>query len=278
MSEKGNIYEKYVRKAALLMKKIDVEERGKRKYNKNDYKNDLAGWLVEEVGKHARDICERCGRYLDVLKDAYLSVGKDVLVCEFTSTSRIIADVSSPFAWLIDEVGLSWDPLLDAPTIPGLKGAVRAAAEWDNPKLVEFLFGKAEKEESYFSLLTFTEAYPVDLPRDGLLLVRDVITPIYSLEKDAVEEHKAEPTPVQMIALNKGVKFRFLIVLNSDYEKLREKACKALDSSNYPENVVEKLKAYVKSVGEEFGVGAKTPSGYGYYTLNNLTLERGVRR
>ncbi|MEM4949672.1 MAG: type III-B CRISPR module RAMP protein Cmr6 [Candidatus Jordarchaeales archaeon] len=266
-----NVYEAYVRKAtALLLKHND--------HNDNDkevYKGELAEWICQEVDKKKEDICSRCRKYLEALKAAYVSAGKHVVTCDITSTSRVIVDVSSPFAWLIDEVGLAWDPLLDSPIISGIKGVVRAAAEWtDDAKIVEVLFGKAEKEEAQLSLLSFTEAYPVE--SKGKLVVRDVITPIYSLERGTVKEHEAEPTPVNFIAINKGVKFRFLVILNSDYEKLTSDV-KSLLGENYPQNVVSKLEKYVKKAVEELGVGGKTSSGYGSFTLTSIKLEGGVK-
>lgn len=267
MSRQGgrykNVYETYFRKAvALLLRE------GKEAYKKN-----LADETVKMVNERREEICARCEKYLRALKGAYIAAGKHVATCDITSTSRVVVDVSSPFAWLIDEVGLAWDPLLDAPVISGLKGAVRAAAEWiDNTQVVEALFGKAKDKESQFSLLSFTEAYPVESKEK--LVVRDVITPMYSLERGTLEEHKAEPTPVNFIAINKGVTFRFLVILNSDYEKLVGNINKLLGGS-YPQNVNSKLETYVEKAVSELGVGGKTSSGYGSFTLKRPVKVEG---
>ena len=266
MNKLESIYDMYLRKALVLMKKPNSKE---------EYKNNLADWLIKKVEKNSNEICDRCKNYLDALEKEYISAGKHVISCEMTSTSRVIADISSPFAWLIDEVGLSWDPLLDAPTLPGIKGAVRAAAEWlaDTQK-VEAIFGKAGEEEAYLSLLAFTEAYPIKPPADNKILVRDIITPIYSLEKNAIEEHRAEPTPIQLVAINRGVTFRFLVILNSDYKTLVEKACKTHKVNNYPEGLRPVLEKYVRKAAEDLGFGAKTSSGYGIFRIEKITLRR----
>ncbi|MEM3465878.1 MAG: type III-B CRISPR module RAMP protein Cmr6 [Candidatus Jordarchaeales archaeon] len=272
-----NIYEAYLRKATALLLMLGESGKGEKKgrYGKEDYKRELTDWIYKKVNERKENICSRCEKHLEVLKAAYASAGKHVVTCDITSTSRVIVDISSPFAWLIDEVGLAWDPLLDAPIISGIKGAVRAAAEWmDNAQLVEALFGKAKEKEAHLSLLSFTEAYPVKSGNE--LIVRDVITPMYSLERGTVEEHRAEPTPVNFIAINKGVKFRFLVILNSDYEELTS-GVKSLLGENYPQNVVSKLEKYVKKAVEELGIGGKISSGYGSFTLTSINLERGVR-
>lgn len=266
MNKLGSLYDAYLRKALALMKDS----------SKEDYKTKLAGWLIKKVNENSDKICGRGKSYLDILEKEYISAGKHIASCEMTSTSRVIADVSSPFAWLIDEVGLSWDALLDTPTLPGIKGAVRAAAEWlaDTQK-VEAIFGKAGETEAHFSLLAFTEAYPVKPPNDKKILVRDVITPIYSLERGEIEEHQAKPTPIQLLAVNRGVTFRFLIILNSDYKTLVEKACKALKVDDYPQGIKAELEKYVRKAAEDLGFGAKTSSGYGTFKIEKVTLKGG---
>lgn len=274
----NNLYELYVRRAIHEISKIQLNK------NKAKYKDTLADFIINLVARNTQRIIKTNAKYMEILKKNIESTGKIVREIKFKSVTRVLIETSSPFAWLIDEIGLAWDPILETPYIPStqLKGAVRAAIEINrDEKLKKALWytiykkDKEKEERERIALFSFTNAYPVGIDSENKngskgILEREVITPIYGEEP---EEDKAEPTPVQFIVIPRGVIFKCLIIF--DINRLRENlhyiANKLGMQSETIENIINfllnKLIKYTKIALEDIGLGAKTSSNYGYFEL-----------
>lgn len=138
-----------------------------------------------------------------------------------------------------------------------LKGAVR--------KLVEGRLGLQLPEDEgrwgWAGSVVFFDAYPDGAGKGGLLLVPEVITPHYREEESKGEiefaEHRASPTPIQFLAIERDAHFIFPIAGRSD-EELRVAG--------------ELLKAAL----EEVGIGAKTTSGYNIFSCVSVESVRSA--
>jgi len=162
----------------------------------------------------------------------------------------IVGMASEVFGKQIFEVGLSWDPLLNLPYIPGssLKGAFRSYLEYENLKYDQFLGSGPESSspEPESSSIIFLNSYPVR--SESNLLVPEVTTPIYGADK--VREVEAMPKPVIYPVINKGVTFRIIIGVKGKGKAI--------------ENLLEDfMRESLKR-----GIGAKTLLGYGFMELS----------
>lgn len=207
---------------------------------------------LEEVSRRYEEV-ERAYREL---KFSYRRVNARL-------TYRGLVGLGESFGRLAFEVGLSWDPLLQLPYYPGsgVKGAARAIAKQGGVEGVELseadlkrIFGYIKDQEAKIGTVIFHDAYPVETNREGLLLVPDVLTPIYKEELEAREdplkglkEHLVKPTPITFLAIAEGVRFEFLIASRSEEDLKAAEAC---------------LKAALR-----FGIGAKTSVGYSMFEV-----------
>lgn len=187
--------------------------------NRDEYKNELANLIVEltKNSKYYNKMIKCTRRYMEFLKEVIKSTGKKVISVLINSRTRVLVDVSSPFGWLIDEIGLSWDKVLDTPKIPSteIKGAVSAVFEWYDKKLRDYLFGSAHEYGSMKSLIDFSDAFLVGITKQNTVLERDVITPIYAPDPEKIMEHRAKPVPIQFLVISPDVKFEFLIIIDT---------------------------------------------------------------
>ncbi|ACB07193.1 RAMP superfamily CRISPR-associated protein [Candidatus Korarchaeum cryptofilum] len=189
------------------------------------------------------EVFKKASNLLDMQKSALKSCGYDVFDFLAVTRSRLIVGMASEiFGKQIFEVGLSWDPLLNLPYIPGssLKGAFRSYLESERPDLVPLLGSKSES-----SSIIFLDSYPVSSKSN--LLVPEVTTPIYGAK--GVREVKAEPKPVIYPVINKDVTFRMIIGLRGKGRRLGD---------FLGQFMMEVLRR---------GIGAKTLVGYGLMEL-----------
>ena len=227
-----------------------------------------------------KEMFRRNKQYLKMLKERLERLGKKVMTVNVITDSRLLCDASSPFLWIPDELGLAWDPILDVTLIPSteIKGAIAAVIEFEKSKeLRDILFGGTLEEfGDVKSLVDLTDAYPIDSIDE--ILERDVMTPIYAKE---IEEHKASPTPVNFYVIKRGVKFRFLVLIdksrlerlleNKNYRELLKKVNIDTTNINTALNfITEKLKDVIQKAFERWGIGAKTSSGYGIFKIVNI--------
>jgi CRISPR-associated protein Cmr6 len=189
------------------------------------------------------EVFKKASNLLDMQKSALKSCGYDVFDFLAVTRSRLIVGMASEiFGKQIFEVGLSWDPLLNLPYIPGssLKGAFRSYLESERPDLVLLLGSKSES-----SSIIFLDSYPVSSKSN--LLVPEVTAPIYGAK--GVREVKAEPKPVIYPVINKDVTFRMIIGLRGKGRRLGDL-----------------LGQFMMEVLRR-GIGAKTLVGYGFMEL-----------
>jgi len=237
----------------------------------------IASLKINSLGKSealVRKLIERLTQYssradfrlvnehLNQIKQAYSSLRFPVLDLEAKLTYRGLVGASSSFGQPAFEVGLSFDPLLNVPYIPGssIKGAVKAAGRLKkvipDDELVRELLGNGS-----VGRLDFMDAYPVEGGVKGYILIPDVLTPHYNKRgEDILEEDKVMPTPIPFLSIAPATKFRFLIA---------DRAQKADQPF---------LETLLKAVAVAFslGVGAKTALGYGAFELVKASVEEGV--
>ncbi len=242
-----NIFDSYLHKA--------LEELTKSSFQKETYKNNLAEFIVEKVNKGKDSIFNKSRNYINKLSQHYCKVGKKVVKVNIKTLSRMLCDTSSPFAWLVDEIGLAWDPILDTPIIPAteIKGTLSGYISWlkDKEEFRDLLFGSvSEQATSHKSMVDFTDAYPV---QGNKLLERDIITPTYEGKTESndykFKEHLATPTPIQFLTIPAGVTFEFLLLIDEDrLKKFYLTAAKAKNKQQNEEKLTVKEKKALKLI------------------------------
>jgi len=218
----------------------DKAERGEESEERRRILEDL---FTAYSPDNLNEVFKKASNLLDMQKSALKSCGYDVFDFLAVTRSRLIVGMASEiFGKQIFEVGLSWDPLLNLPYIPGssLKGAFRSYLESERPDLVLLLGSKSES-----SSIIFLDSYPVSSKSN--LLVPEVTAPIYGAK--GVREVKAEPKPVIYPVINKDVTFRMIIGLRGKGRRLGDL-----------------LGQFMMEVLRR-GIGAKTLVGYGFMEL-----------
>lgn len=183
---------------------------------------------------------------------------QDVVVREFEAqtASRLVVGLGSESVY---EVSMTLHHIYGIPYIPGqsLKGAIRnyVISEYydkDEKKALadkDFcaIFGK----EDGAGKVIFYDAYPDE---ENFQLEKDILTPHYSeyYGGNAWPTDTQKPIPNEFLTVPKGKKFRFFLGL---------KKGKKEDSGLY----LDMAERYLKEALENFGVGAKTAVGYGYF-------------
>ena len=188
-------------------------------------------------------------------------------------------------SWVL-EVGVSWDPILDLPVIPGsgIKGAARSFLEEYLKKrggqlgknvgerILKILFGEREG----LGRARFLDALPVSC--DGKMLAEDVVNPHYNLQVRPIErEIDVRPNPVIHLALAPGLRFRFVVGVDEvEVEELGEA------SGLFPEEVGENLgsiAAFSLGGALRLGLGSRVLKGYGIFRIvdgdGNVKSEEG---
>jgi len=189
-----------------------------------------------------KEAFKNASNLLDMQKSALLSCGYYVLDFLAATASRLIIGIASEvFGKQVFEVGLSWNPILNLPYIPGssLKGAFRSYLEAEKPSLTPMLGSGSEA-----SSIMFLNSYPVSSRWN--LIVPEVTTPIYGEAKGRIKETEAEPNPVLYPVVNKGVTFRIIVGVKKDREG----------------TLRDQLGYFLREVLKK-GIGAKTLLGYG---------------
>jgi len=218
--------------------------------------------LIERLTQYSsRADFSLVNKHLNQIKQAYSSLKFPILDLEAKLTYKGLVGASSSFGQLAFDVGLSFDPLLNVPYIPGssIKGAVKAASILkkvipDN-ELLEELFGNDS-----VGRLDFSDAYPVEGGVKGYILIPDVLTPHYSKRgEDILGEDQVMPTPISFLSIAPATRFRFLIA---------DRAQKA------DQSFLETLPKAV-AVAFSLGIGAKTALGYGTFELVKASVEKG---
>ncbi len=220
--------------------------------------------IVEKINENCEKICKRNEKYLNLIINRLNSLrGKTVETVLARTKTRLLVDVSSPFGWLVDEIGLAWHPILDTPYIPSseIKGAVRAAIEFEKGReIAEIILGSGASagQGGHISLVEFLPALPIRCENKELLEI-DVLTPMY---KEPGFEHEAKPTPITLLVVPPGVYFEFVYLI--DHTRLEEwKDIEAMIDDRIPNIVRRALEKALRVLG----IGAKTFSDYGRFEI-----------
>lgn len=228
---------------------------------------DLVKWSKESFYKSKVKIYD----LLNETKTALKNLGYEVKDVEVRLKSRGLYGTSSNFGKLIFEVGLSLDPIINVPYIPGssLKGAVRASyfvilrqrgySEKDAERECNLLFGSHSAGASWVG---FTDAYPIKEGKNGYILYPDIMTPHY---KDVDTELDVNPIPLSFLTVAPGTHFRFFVF------QRRQRPSRADVSSilgrREPEEKGLGLLDLSLLLALKKGIGAKTTLGYSTFEI-----------
>lgn len=200
---------------------------------------------------------------LKELSEAIKKLYGTTIEVQIRTLSPLSIGTSEGLGYVALEVGLSFDPLLNLPYIPGssIKGAMRTAADGILRKeVVETLFGT----KTWPGTLIVLDAYPspgVDIP----VVVPHVITPHYQVPGGSVElERDAKPTPVHFLVVPPGVTFEVIMGLRADeaiahLDKLGMKVRK--------EELIEAIKHSLGVAVRDYGLGARTAAGFSFFEV-----------
>ena len=139
----------------------------------------------------------------------------------------------------------------------GLKGLAHAYAELesDEPEkqvAIERIFGPpAEAKTKTSGSVVFLDAWPVSWPALDLDIVNVHHQEYYGSEGGAAPGDWESPVPSYFLAVAPGEKFRFAIIARGGYEDSKDD--------------VELAAKWLQAALQEFGAGAKTAAGYGYF-------------
>ncbi len=269
--------------------RLDVYVSGKE--GKSRVKEELMHELLELDKRTIKGRLDRSRRLVGERVRAARLVGAQVLVVDARLTYRGLFGSSEGIGEGLFEVGLTWDPVLDLPVIPGssVKGAVRAfcedllASRSSNRdkagKLCEALFGKPG-EGGYVGLVVFADALPVEAGLRGGVIDADIINPHYNALTDNSLRMELDvmPVPVLHLCVGEGTVFKFLaytpgriLTLGEDIVDGVEELAKVL-GVRLPRalNVSAKailLTSFLLGGALRTGIGARTLKGYGRFEV-----------
>ena len=258
--------------------------------------------LRDEVRRNANDKrfnfalkANRANKILDEIKNGYESLGYKVIDLKFETKKNFIVGTRQGPLFLVYEVGISWDPILDLPYIPAssLKGALRSymldlCEKVDNRKecvedvislfgvpirdyeIVKLVFPESKSaevsDEGSEGLVIFSDAYPISFKETPL--TPDIINPHYYKGGKVVEnEFDVSPTPITFLTVSPGVTFRLIIALIKEGEKYVSQLSKMIFNTESYSLVPFLTLAFA------MGIGAKTSRGYGELDLADLELK-----
>ena len=122
--------------------------------------------------------------------------------------------------------------------------------KWKKQQVKDIFGSQGEKEEKQAGNVIFFDVYPENF-KDGFEI--DVITPHYKEYYSSPEKYPPadiyNPTPLHFLTVKPGVSFVFMF-------KFRKEEDKYLRT---------KLINLIKECGKNYGFGAKTATGYGYF-------------
>nr|MDO8080273.1 type III-B CRISPR module RAMP protein Cmr6 [Candidatus Freyarchaeota archaeon] len=209
--------------------------------------------------------------------------------------SRGLVGVSSTFGKVLFEVGLTLDPIMNFPYIPGstLKGAVSnalfelllirskkniAETKAEAEKQCRRLFGGSNEGAG---LVGFTDAYPVAAGEKGYVVYPDVMSPHYN--EQVKTELDVQPIPIVYLSIAPGTVFQFYLLLKRSRgkeDKKREIRVGNSENADITEKTTpkkEELGLLDSAVLYAFsrGVGAKTSVGYSTFEVISYESVKG---
>jgi len=217
---------------------------------------------VEEIHHEVAEALKACGHELRSVK--------------IRAESNVIVGASAPFGKIPFEVGLSFDPFLNVPYIPGstIKGAVRSGVyeilhKRQQRAEADQTCGRLFGDQKSTGLIGFTDAYPVAAGVKGYLLYPDVMTPHYT--DDTKNELEVRPNPVAFLTIAPGTTLQFYMFY---WRKRGERMLRVgmgddADLAENPAPEISTLGAVDTGLLYAFyrGVGAKTAVGYSRFEV-----------
>lgn len=264
-----------------------------------EWKTKVKEGLVECLTKLDRGTAgsrlKKANSLLGELLNALKLTGSKTVTVDAKLVQRGLFGSSEYFGSAVLEVGMSWDPVLDLPVIPGssVKGAVRSfCVEYvkkfkglrreESESLCSALFGTSGGS-GRAGVVSFLDALPVEAGEGGGLIRPDIINPHYNLStnRSLRTELDVTPVPVLHLAVSEGTVFRFIIHVPrraaalsgtravSEISKLaRHLGISPKDDTSLTASLTA---AFLLAGALRSGLGARTLKGYGTFEL------RGVR-
>ncbi|MEO1927844.1 MAG: type III-B CRISPR module RAMP protein Cmr6 [Nautiliaceae bacterium] len=186
-----------------------------------------------------------------------LNLKKDNLV--FKTDEKLIIGLGSASVY---ETSLTLHHIYGVPYIPGsaVKGSFRSyliekyCANDEEATKKEWFIDIFGSEESQGKVIFF-DAFPIE----DLKIFKDIINPHYQ-DYYSDDKNKIYPTddqsPVPIPFLVVEGKFKFVFGIKEDFE---------VNIKGNKKNVLKFVKEYLECSLKEFGIGAKTAVGYGYF-------------
>jgi CRISPR-associated protein Cmr6 len=197
----------------------------------SDALGELKRELLEQISSiNLSERLKEAERVINCWAEALSANGYLVKVAVVEAESRVVVGTSSGLGMIPFEVGLSFDPIMNLPYIPGstIKGAIRSAfmelLSSNNlvsnsrcvDEITDWVFGSSRHEGVGIGLIGFTDAYPVSPGNGGRVLEPDAITPHYTCTSDkGCTEFDAMPIPIQFLTIAPGTRFKFLVFFNN---------------------------------------------------------------
>lgn len=220
--------------------------------SEGDTFGELKREFLEQISSiNLSDRLKEAERVINCWAEALSANGYLVKVVVMEAESRTVVGISSGLGRIPFEVGLSFDPIMNLPYIPGstIKGAIRRAFMEllsssnlvSNSKCVDEItdqvFGSSSREGVGIGLVGFTDAYPVSPGNGGRVLEPDVITPHYTCTSGKMcTEFDVTPIPIQFLTIAPETRFKFLVFFNNP---LRSRRLDTVSSSKL--SVVSKI-------------------------------------
>ncbi len=286
--------ERFVLEKEILYKLFS--ERGRA-----EVKDTLLKKLLELDLKNCSSKLKLARSLLEEIVKALKLTGSCVLVVNAKLRYKGLFGSSQGLGESVFEVGLSWDPLLDLPFIPGssFKGAVRSfcfnllvsrkveAGRAD--ELCSVLFGNSGESGGFAGTVSFLDALPISPGARGGVLSPEVLNPHYNAlsNPNLRMELDVNPKPILHLCVDEGVKFRFIAYVPRRAENLLgSKLLRRLEEliSNLKIEVAEDLSASYKAIlataflvggALKLGVGARTLKGYGRFEVEEVIIHAG---
>jgi len=256
------VYAFYEERVALMIKRLPGDL--------TEYKKQVRKELVKKAADQLEAKLRRARRYYGELEEALREAGLPYLYMEAVTEEPLLVGSSDGLGYLLFEVGVSWDTVLDLPVIRGsaVKGAMRSlvhhyalgplnmSAE-EAAAVEKALFGSTGKEGSAGPLIFF-DAYPVKASR---LLEEDIVNPHYGRAGEGPRtELDVEPVPVPHLVVPEDVVFGFVVAVVGDrlgaaLPKIEEATSYKLEGGG--------LLAFLLGAVMHAGLGGRSLKGYG---------------
>ncbi len=197
----------------------------------------------------------------------------------------------------VHETGITLHHIYGFPYIPGqaIKGAMRSyiiseffnsyEGDKSNGALADPLFcdifGCPKKSfygKSKAGLIWFFDAYPTASPKIEVDIMNPHYSEYYSGKKNVPPADYFNPVPIPFLTVGKETEFQFIVGVKKDIKKRLQSYYKDNSiiaktlQSKFPEiklnkesSLLEIAQTFIQLTLENFGLGAKTAVGYGYF-------------